>query len=70
MLDMYAVGDENSIIHILKSHENILSGEVENMIIYQDDICIGVIIKNGIRTKKQNMFWKKIWKSRYEYKPR
>ena len=35
--------------------ENILSGEVENMIIYQDDICIGASSKKKLEQKTEHV---------------
>ena len=44
--------------------ENILSGKVENMIIYQDDICIETSSEKEME-QNQNMFWthekKPVW---------
>ena len=64
---LYGIKTASSIFQ--RPMVNILSGEVENMIIYQDDIYIGTSSKKELEQKTEDVL-NKLKKSLYEYKPR
>ena len=68
MLDAYDIQDKTASSIFQRAMENILSREVENMIIYQDDICIGASSKKELEQKTER--FEQIKKHQYEYKPR